>query len=151
MNEIKLWAQDIALLIIVTGILIKTISSKSERKIMRMVTTLIIIVTVFRINVASVISGLENNIEEDINASCEEVSASLLSELSLMGENEIRQYIKKIIEKYDSAALSQINITETGIEIIISSVNISYSDTVRIKNELQPDFDCDINIKVQGR
>lgn len=150
MNEIKIWAQDISIILIVTGILIKTVSEKSERHIMRVITTLVIVTAILRLNISAVSDSCNRTAKPEINYSYDEMSSRLYNELSNMSEKSLRDYIIEIIKTYDKNSLSEIIINENNIEIKIKSESMTGEDYESIKNRLKSEINCNITVIRQG-
>lgn len=150
MNEFKIWAQDISFILIFTGLFLKTVSGKSERRMMRIVTTLIIIVAVFRINISVLGKSFKKTDSNDISSSYNELSSSLYNDLSSITEENIRLYITESVKTYDEDASAVISINSDDITIRIISDKITDDDLKSLKLNLEKEFCCELSILKQG-
>ena len=147
MSELRTWATNLSLILIVTGIFMKTVSSKNEKMILRLVVTMILIVSVFQLNVSQVAENFSLDIKSEISGDTEILNNNLMNSLSEFGKEQVEEAVRKIVQNYDENASVVTKLSENTVHIIIKSDVITSSDIDIIKSELQNEFDCEIIIE----
>lgn len=147
MNELRTWATNLSLILIVTGVFMKTVSSKNEKMILRLVVTMILIVSVFQLNVSQVAENFSLDIDSEISGDTEILNNSLMNSLSEFGKEQVEEAVRKTVQNYDENASVVTKLSENTVHIIIKSDVITSSDIDIIKSELQNEFDCEIIIE----
>lgn len=147
MSELRTWATNLSLILIVTGIFMKTVSSKNEKMILRFVVTMILIVSVFQLNVSQVAENFSFDINGEISGDTEILNENLINSLSAFGKEQIDETVRKTVQNYDDKASVVTELSENAVHVIIKSYIITSNDTESIKGELQNEFDCEIIIE----
>lgn len=151
MNELRLWAADLSLVLIVTGILMKVVPEKNERKILRFVVTLLLIISVFNINISDsgmfVQTDIANEISEKTNEMNDDILTVLNEESIKIARNKACEIIRSVIPSADA----DITFSHEGLHAVISCENFSSYELDTIKTELKKEFDCEIILKAEGK
>lgn len=147
MSELRTWATNLSLILIVTGVFMKTVSSKNEKMILRLVVTMILIVSVFQINVSQVAKNFSLDIDREISGDTEILNDSLMNSLSEFGKEQVEEAVRKTVQNYDKNASVVTKLSENTVHVIIKSDVITTNDLERIKGELKNEFDCEIIIE----
>lgn len=132
-----------ALILIVTGIVMKIISSKSERLIIRLVVTMVIIVSVFQFNLSL----------NDFNSLKIDKEEFLYSQEKLIGEIENKTVIsvenkfRELISEYDDSSLFETDISDNVIIIKLNKSKLSDDELTEIENEMSEYFSCEVLIE----
>ncbi|MGN0444086.1 MAG: hypothetical protein ACI4F5_05670 [Acutalibacteraceae bacterium] len=147
MSELRTWATNLSLILIVTGIFMKTVSSKNEKMILRFVVTMILIVSVFQLNVSQVAENFSFDINGEISGDTEILNNNLMNSLSAFGKEQIDETVRKTVQNYDGKASVVTELSENAVHVIIKSDIITSNDIGSIKGELQNEFDCEIIIE----
>lgn len=148
MNDLKIKAVNISLILLITGIGIKLFSEKSEKSIIKMIVTIIVIISLFNINIHSLLSqeneyswfGFEEDLSQEEN--------ELKDDISKLVRDEIEEDIKNIVGGFDSSADTEIIIEESIIKINVTSEKLNSSDETEIISELKDDFDCELELHI---
>lgn len=147
MSELRTWATNLSLILIVTGIFMKTVSSKNEKMILRFVVTMILIVSVFQLNVSQVAENFNFDINGEISGDTEILNNNLMNSLSAFGKEQIDETVRKTVQNYDGEASVVTELSENFVHVIIKSDIITSNEIDSIKGELQNEFDCEIIIE----
>lgn len=150
MSEIRLWATDLAVLLVASGIMLKILPSGSERNILRFVAVLALIVAVFQLDAGKAVKSIK--IEEyGASQKTDSLSEEMYSRLSSAAEDEINKYIAAQVNRFDENAQTECKIGDEDIEVHIVSEKISSEGIEEIKNILSADFECEIKIDMKER
>lgn len=143
MSSIKIWAENMALILIVTGIVMKIISSKSERLIIRLVVTMILIVSVFQVNLSpDNFYSLKIDVE-DFSYKEEEIIGEIENKTVISVENKFRE----LISEYDNNSSFETDISDNVIIIKLNKSKLSDDELTEIENEMSEYFSCEVLIE----
>lgn len=143
MYSIKIWAENLALILIVTGIVMKTVSSKSERLIIRLVVIMILIVSVFQVNLSpDNFYSLKIDVE-DFSYKEEEIIGEIENKTVISVENKFRE----LISEYDNSSSFETDISDNVIIIKLNKSKLSDDELTEIENEMSEYFSCEVLIE----
>lgn len=143
MSSIKIWAENMAIILIVTGIVMKIISSKSERLIIRLVVTMILIVSVFQVNLSpDNYYSLKIDVE-DFSYKEEEIIGEIENKTVISVENKFRE----LISEYDNNLSFETDISDNVIIIKLNKSKLSDDELTEIENEMSEYFSCEVLIE----
>lgn len=132
-----------ALILIVTGIVMKIISSKSERLIIRLVVTMILIVSVFQVNLSpDNFYSLKIDVE-DFSYKEEEIIGEIENKTVISVENKFRE----LISEYDNNSSFETDISDNVIIIKLNKSKLSDDELTEIENEMSEYFSCEVLIE----
>lgn len=143
MSSIKIWAENMVLILIVTGIVMKIISSKSERLIIRLVVTMILIVSVFQVNLSLNDSYSFKIDKEDFLYSQEKLIGEIENKTVISVENKFRE----LIEEQDVSPSFETQINDDVIIIKLNKSMLSDGELNEIENEMSEYFSCEVLIE----
>lgn len=142
MSEIRIWAANISVILIVTGIMMKTVTFESEKAILKFVATMLLVVTVFQLDTNALKSEFDFDIKDEISESTDEKTRQLSQMLSDMSENEAVSQIKDKFKAFDEDVKLIISSENGGFYIKFKSRIISDDDAEKIEKELEEYFEC---------
>lgn len=149
MNEIKIWATNFSVILIVTGLITKLINGKSEKNLLRFVVVLVIVSTIFSIKNIS-FDDFSLNMFEDIETEISNMSETLSEKIKNDGMKAVCNRIEEIIKEFDKSAKVNSVITENNVTSVIQtdSENLDIQD---IKLRLKEEFDCEFEIFIRKK
>lgn len=147
MSDIRIWARDIALLLIATGIILKTLSSQSEKNLLRAVTALILITAVFRINTTDIQKALDIDIRDEIECETGFINEKIESYIGKISEDAAADIIRDKVLEYDEKAEVKVKTGDERIKIEISGSTLTNAQFEKIKAELSESFEGEIVIE----
>ncbi len=145
MEEIKRWATTVCVVLITTGVFMCILPERSNKKSVKFVATLILIIAVFNIDTHSI----KNTFDFDINAENESAVSEYEEEISDMISNSVLLEIKKIIsEKCEEFSSSDgIVINKSGDEMkvyVYCDKSPSEMQKENLRSEIKNEFGIDI-------
>lgn len=149
MNEIKIWATNFSVILIVTGLITKLINGKSEKNLLRFVVVLVIVSTIFSIKNIS-FDDFSLSMFEDIETEISNMSETLSEKIKNDGMKAVCNRIEEIIKEFDKSAKVNSVITENNVTSVIQtdSENLDIQD---IKLRLKEEFDCEFEIFIRKK
>lgn len=147
MNEIRLWATNISLVLILTGILMKTVSFESERTLLKFVATMLLIVSIFQLNTVAVKNEFDFEIKDEINDITNQKSSEFSKKLEKISINRIYKTADEIFRQYDENIVLDIKAENNEILIKFKSEIITNPEVTEIENKLEEYFECEFKMK----
>lgn len=149
MNEIKIWATNFSVILIVTGLITKLINGKSEKNLLRFVVVLVIVSTIFSIKNIS-FDDFSLYMFEDIETEISNMSETLSEKIKNDGMKAVCNRIEEIIKEFDKSAKVNSVITENNVTSVIQTDSENL-DIQEIKLRLKEEFDCEFEIFIRKK
>lgn len=150
MNEIRLWATNISLILILTGILMKTVSFESERALLKFVATMLLIVTFFQINTVAIKNELDFEIKDELSNIIVQKSSEFSKKLEEMSINKIYTTAEEMFRQYDEKVILDVTSENDEIHIKFKSNIITDSEAEEVEKELKEYFECELKAERAG-
>lgn len=152
MNEIRLWATNISLILILTGILMKTVSFESERALLKFVATMLLIVTFFQINTVAIKNELDFEIKDELSNIniINQKSSEFSKKLEEMSINKIYTTAEEMFRQYDEKVILDVTSENDEIHIKFKSNIITDSEAEEVEKELNEYFECELKAERAG-
>ena len=118
MSDIKSWAFSLCLVLIVTGVFMRLLPERSDKKTVKFVVTLILIVCVFKLDISSVGDMFKADFSGTNGEAVSEYESELKEKISGSVNSEIEEKIAEIYKEYDENANVEL-ITDGGKPTVI--------------------------------
>ncbi len=140
MSEIKSWAFSLCLILIVTGVFMRLLPERSDKKTVKFVVTLILIVCLFKLDISSVGDMFKADFSVENGEAVSEYESELKEKISGSVNSETEEQIVEIYKEYDENAEIEL-ITDGGKPtVIITGTRLSgiekYTAQSRIETQL---------------
>lgn len=140
MSDIKRWAFSVCTILIASGIFMRILPEKSDKKAVRFVVTLMLIVCIFELDISAVSNTLDLNKNYDNNIEVSEYENKLNEQIEDKVVTEIEKKISDEIKKYDKNAKISVEITGEKIIVTIISTQLSDYEKTKIRTRIKTDF-----------
>lgn len=149
MQELRSWMLGVSVTVILTGIIAKLVPGKTNKSIICFITTMVIIVTIFDLNVNELSNILE--IELTTNLYTEnDLSNELYNDIAETLSGSIKNSVKEIVIFYASDASVEVEFDNEVTYIKIDAHDLSQTDMTEIEKEVKKIFDGEINFVYGG-
>ena len=147
MGLIRSWALTLSVLLIVTGIVMKTVPESSTKRTVKFVASLLIITCFFRLDLSAAInelSGLDFNFhEETVNELNENLQEKILTDFN----SKIREKTDEILKKYDKDSFSLIEFNESAVKVTVYYKSLSISSRIELEKEIETFLENEITFE----
>lgn len=145
MSEIKNWAFSICIILITTGIFMRVLPERSDKKTVKFVAVLILIISVFKIDISSLSDLFDFDISDENSTAVSEYEDYLVSSVNDTIISQIEEKIASEYQKIDGTFSVTVNITDETISAYISGGrHLNYSEKENLHSKIISDFKADI-------
>ena len=142
MEEIKSHALALCILLIITGTVSKLLPEKSNKSMLKFVVTLIILSSVFGIDISQ-INFYKSTFDYDNGQAVEIKTEEAQKLIESIYEDEVENTVREIIENYDEK--SEINYDTENKTLTVEAI-ISDDNKQKLKKEIYEKFGPEIKI-----
>lgn len=141
MTDIKHWAFSLCIVLIVTGIFMRLLPERSNKKTVRFVVTLIILVCIFKLDVSRLGDRLSADIPDDNAEAVSEYENDLKNRISDSVGSALEEKIFGIVRQYDQNSSVKLDFTSDKIIVNISGTRFDSYTRIRLEAQIKAAYD----------
>ncbi|MDD6021210.1 MAG: hypothetical protein ACI4GA_01990 [Acutalibacteraceae bacterium] len=141
MTDIKHWAFSLCIVLIVTGIFMRLLPERSNKKTVRFVVTLIILVCIFKLDVSRLGDRLSADIPDDNAEAVSEYENDLKNRISDSVGSALEEKISGIVRQYDQNSSVKLDFTSDKIIVNISGTRFDSYTRIRLEAQIKAAYD----------
>lgn len=140
MSEIKSRAFSLCVILIVTGVFMRLLPERSNKKTVKFVVTLILIVTVLNFDISSVGNALSFDFSGDNSDAVGEYESGLKDKIAGSVYAELEEKVAEIYKEYDENAVVQILSGGDRLKVIIIGTHLSDSEKEKAQSRAEAEL-----------
>ncbi len=137
MSEIKRWAFSVCIVLIASGFFMRILPQRSDKRVLRFVVTLILIVCVFEIDISSFSDLLEPDFGYESVGSAEKYEEELKDGIEDTVSEKLQDEIQSKYKKYDENAIVSVEYGNGIFFVKVSGANLSEFEKAKIQAQIE--------------